>query len=173
MTDPATPIVIHDALTGLPNHALLQDRLAQAIMRSKRSKKMVAVFFLGLEGFKQIIATMGQEAGDLVLKSVATSLVNAVRGEDTCACQEDDKFVLLFGDVESLLSIEYLIHKVQFVVAQPIAINDTFVTVTASIGITIYPEDGATTEILLSHAEKAMYTAKQHGDNQYRYFPVE
>lgn len=172
MTDLSTAALIHDELTGLPNRALLQDRLAQAILRSKRSKKRVAVFFLGLEGLEQINTTMGQEVGNLVIKSVAASLVNAVRGEDTIAYQGDGEFVLLFGEVESLLCIEYLLQKVQFVVEQPIAVKDTSVTVTVCSGITTYPEDGATAEILLSHAEKAMQIAKQNGDTHYRYFQL-
>jgi diguanylate cyclase (GGDEF)-like protein/hemerythrin-like metal-binding protein/PAS domain S-box-containing protein len=160
----------HDTLTGLPNRRLLMDRLSQAIIRSKRSKKILAVCFLDLDGFKKINDTMGHEAGDLVLKNVATKLVDILRSQDTIARLGGDEFVLLFEEVGSRDNVEILLDRIQQVAAQPVEIKDAFAAVSASIGVTLFSGDDATPKELLHRADEAMYMAKKSGRNQYQFF---
>lgn len=160
----------HDTLTGLPNRRLLQDRINQAITRSDRSRKMSAICFLDLDGFKQINDTLGHDAGDDVLRSVAARLVKALRGDDTVARIGGDEFVLLFGEIEGEQDIEPLLERLLEDVAQPVSTGDKAVSVTASIGVTFYPKDEQPAEVLLQHADAAMYVAKNNGKSQYQFF---
>ncbi len=160
----------HDTLTGLPNRRLLEDRISQAITRSDRSRKMLAICFLDLDGFKQINDTFGHDAGDEVLRSVAARLVKALRGDDTVARIGGDEFVLLFGELEGEQDISPLLDRLLKDVAQPISTGDNTVSVTASIGVTFYPKDAPPAEALLQHADAAMYDAKNKGKSQYRFY---
>ncbi|MFA6972550.1 MAG: bacteriohemerythrin [Gallionella sp.] len=160
----------HDVLTGLPNRRLLHDRLAQAIMRSNRSGRLLVVCYLDLDGFKQVNDTLGHDAGDEVLRIVARQLNQVLRGDDTVARLGGDEFVLLLGDMDSEEDAGLLLNRLLQDIAQPIPIGNTSVLVTASIGVTLYPSDQSTPEQLLKHADEAMYIAKNNGKSRYHVY---
>ena len=159
-----------DVLTGLPNRRLLHDRLGQAVLRSKRSGKLLAVCFLDLDGFKKVNDALGHDAGDELLRIVATRLGKLLRGDDTVARMGGDEFVLLIGGANSESDVTSLLGRVLQDIAQPISIADKPARVTASIGVTFYPDDMSTTEELLSHADEAMYVAKREGKSRYHIY---
>lgn len=163
-------IANHDTLTGLPNRHLLEDRLAQAIVRSQRSQRLLAICFLDLDGFKQVNDTLGHEAGDEVLRVIASRLKKVVRAEDTVARIGGDEFILLLGELNDDLSLRQLLDRILLDIAQPILINEIPASVTASIGITTYPRDQSDPDDLLAHADKAMYSAKNNGKSQYCFY---
>ena len=160
----------HDALTGLPNRRLLQDRLDQAITRSNRAGRVMALCFLDLDGFKQINDTLGHDAGDDVLRLVAARLGKALRGEDTVARVGGDEFVLLLGDLDSEETAVQFLNRLLKDIALPMSINGMPAEVTASIGVTFYPRDQSAPEQLLKHADEAMLTAKREGKSRYHFY---
>ncbi len=160
----------HDALTGLPNRRLFYDRLNQAVMRSRRTGLNLTVCYLDLDGFKQINDTMGHAAGDQVLCSVAGSLSNLLRGEDTVARLGGDEFVLLLGDLDKEADAGLLLNRLLQDVQQPISINGASVLVTASIGVAFHPRNEGTPEQFLKYADEAMYIAKKNGKSRYHFF---
>ncbi|MDD2933717.1 MAG: bacteriohemerythrin [Methylotenera sp.] len=160
----------NDALTGLPNRRLLDDRLEQAIVRSQRSHRLLAVCFLDLDGFKQVNDTLGHEAGDEVLRVTAARLTKVLRGEDTIARIGGDEFILLLGELNDDVSLKELLNRLLQDIAQPILIHGKLASVTASIGITMYPNDQGKPDELLTHADKAMYSAKNSGKSQYWFY---
>lgn len=160
----------HDVLTGLPNRRLLQDRLAQAVMRSHRSERLLAVCYLDLDGFKQINDTLGHDAGDEVLRMVAGRLNQVLRGEDTVARLGGDEFVLLLGELDGEEDAGLLLSRLLQDIAQPVFLGATQVNVTASIGVALYPRDQSTPELLLKHADEAMYIAKNNGKSRYHVY---
>ncbi|MBI5890085.1 MAG: bacteriohemerythrin [Nitrosomonadales bacterium] len=160
----------HDALTGLPNRRLLQDRLAQAVTRSNRGSRVLAVCYLDLDGFKQINDTLGHDAGDDVLRIVAGRLSKLLRGEDTVVRLGGDEFVLLLGDLENEDGAVQLLTRLLKDVAQPMSIHGKQVEVSASMGVTFYPRDHGTPEQLLTHADEAMLTAKREGKSRYHFY---
>jgi len=155
----------HDPLTGLPNRALLTDRLAQAITLASRHGNKVALMFIDLDNFKRINDSMGHTVGDKLLQSVAKRLQANVRHSDTVSRQGGDEFVVLLSEVEdaqsAVLSAEKLIESV----GQPHLIGGHQLLVTVSIGISLYPEDGVDAEMLMKNADTAMYHAKRAGRN--------
>lgn len=157
----------YDLLTGLPNRRLLHDRLAQALIRSKRSGHKLAVCYLDLDGFKQVNDSHGHEAGDEVLRTVSRRLSKLLRAEDTVARIGGDEFVLLLGDLEQEEDAEALLNRLLSDIAKPILIDGTPTGVTASIGITLYPRDLNPPEVLLLHADEAMYVAKNSGKSRF------
>jgi diguanylate cyclase (GGDEF)-like protein/PAS domain S-box-containing protein len=160
----------HDALTGLPNRRLLQDRLSQALARSHRDGRMLAVCYLDLDGFKQINDTLGHDAGDEVLRLLAGRLSKVLRGEDTVVRLGGDEFVLLLGDLDSEESAVPLLNRLLHDVALPMAIQDKSAEVSASIGVVFYPRDQSSAEILLKHADEAMLVAKRDGRSRYHFY---
>ena len=160
----------HDPLTGLPNRRLLTDRLNQALARAERGADMVAVAFLDLDGFKPINDALGHDAGDELLVTIAQRLQAAVRGGDTVARLGGDEFVLVLLGLHSMNELEPTLHRVLEAVSQPCTTADTESTVTASIGVAIYPQDGATADVLLQNADVAMYESKRTGRNCYRLY---
>jgi diguanylate cyclase (GGDEF)-like protein/hemerythrin-like metal-binding protein/PAS domain S-box-containing protein len=160
----------HDALTGLPNRRLLQDRLSQAITHSHRDGRMMALFYLDLDGFKQINDTLGHDAGDDVLRLIAGRLSKVLRGQDTVVRLGGDEFVLLLGDLESEESAVQLLNRLLKDIAQPMAIHGKPAEVSASIGVTFYPRDQSTPDQLLKHADEAMLTAKREGKSRYHFY---
>lgn len=160
----------HDVLTGLPNRRLLHDRLGQAIIRSNRSGRMLAVCYLDLDGFKQVNDTFGHDAGDEVLRIVARRLNMVLRGDDTVARLGGDEFVLLLGELSNEEGAAQLLHRLLQDIAQPILIRDTSANVTASIGVTFYPKDQSSPDQLLNHADEAMYSAKASGKSRYNFY---
>jgi diguanylate cyclase (GGDEF)-like protein/PAS domain S-box-containing protein len=160
----------YDSLTGLPNRRLLSDRLNQSIIRSDRSGKLTAVCFLDLDGFKSVNDRLGHEAGDLVLIGVARHLKTVLRSDDTLARLGGDEFVLLLSDVSSAEECAQVLARVQEAVRQPVEAAGQYITISASIGVSLYPADNADPDTLMRHADQAMYLAKQAGKNRYQLF---
>jgi diguanylate cyclase (GGDEF)-like protein len=160
----------HDFLTGLPNRMLLNDRIGQAIALAPRRKKKLALLFLDLDGFKQINDSLGHAAGDKLLQSIAKRLVDCVRGADTVSRQGGDEFVVLLSDVERSVDVGVTASRMLQAVAEPHSIDQHDVSVTASIGVSVYPDDGKDTETLIKNADTAMYRAKENGRKSYEFF---
>ncbi len=167
-------IAHYDALTGLPNRLLKADRLRQAMSHCLRNDTSVAVCYLDLDGFKPINDTYGHDIGDLILIETAHRLQATVRDGDTVSRIGGDEFVLILGDLSGLDQCMMILDRVLLTIAQPISIDDRVVEVCASIGLTLYPQDDVDADILVRHADQAMYVAKEHGKNRYHLFdPVE
>jgi diguanylate cyclase (GGDEF)-like protein/PAS domain S-box-containing protein len=159
-----------DPLTRLPNRTLLADRMHQAMARSRRTGEMLAVCLLDLDGFKQVNDQLGHKAGDSLLIQLAGRLIQTVRADDTVARLGGDEFVLLLGSVDSVGKAEEALSRVLKVIETPFRLGDQNVRVSASIGITLFPNDGGDADTLLRHADHAMYLAKEGGKNQYHQF---
>lgn len=163
-------LATHDALTGLPNRRLLQDRLALALAHARRNKNKIAVLFLDLDHFKTINDSLGHDAGDLLLQQVSAKLTAAVRGEDTVARQGGDEFIILLTDITEEKDAAAVAQKILNELLQPITINGQELQIGASIGIALFPSDGNDSNTLLKHSDAAMYRAKQSGRNKYQFF---
>jgi len=161
-------MAMHDALTGLPNRRLLTDRLSLAIAHAHRNKSAMAVMYLDLDGFKQINDSLGHDAGDMLLKMVADRLVAAVRQEDTVARMGGDEFVIGLWEISDADGVARLVSKVIQAVSQPYRIQGHDVSMTASVGVGIYPMHGEEVETLMKSADLALYEAKHAGKNNYR-----
>lgn len=160
----------HDALTRLPNRILLQDRLIQAIEMAHRRGGQLALMFLDLDRFKHVNDSLGHSIGDQLLKSVAGRLAACVRRSDTVSRQGGDEFIVLLSDVEHAEDAAISAKKILFSLSEPHQIEHHDVPMCASIGISVYPDDGIDAETLLKHADTAMYSAKEQGRNGYRFF---
>jgi diguanylate cyclase (GGDEF)-like protein/PAS domain S-box-containing protein len=161
-----------DALTGIPNRVLLADRLHQALLQSSRSGRLMAICYLDLDGFKPINDTWGHEAGDRLLVEMAERLKACLRGGDTVARLGGDEFVLLLLDLERIEECENALQRVLDAVARPVVLGVQLVSVSASIGVSIYPFDSEEPDVLLRQADQAMYLAKEGGRNRYRFFEL-
>ena len=173
LTDKITHLAEHDALTGLPNRLLLNDRLNQATAHADRKGNQVAVLFLDLDGFKHINDSLGHSAGDKVLQSVAQRLQECLRSPDTVSRQGGDEFVVLLQDLHHSEQAANSAKRMLKSVAEPHSIDGHELHVTASIGISVYPEDGLDAETLIKNADTAMYQAKEAGRQMYRFFTAE
>ncbi len=162
-----------DALTGLPNRRLLSDRLKQAILRSDRNGKLCAICFLDLDGFKPINDQLGHPVGDQLLIGVTAHLQTVLRADDTLSRLAGDEFVLLLSDVSSLAECTLVLDRVLEAVRRPVGAMGHVLTVSASIGVSLYPQDKVDPDTLLRHADQAMYLAKQGGKNRYQLFDPE
>ncbi len=160
----------HDVLTDLPNRMLLQDRLAQAIELAQRQGRQLAVMFMDLDQFKHINDSLGHAIGDLLLQSVAQRLVACVRRSDTISRQGGDEFVLLLPYIEHAEDAALSAQKLLTAFALAHRIEQHHLHISASIGISIYPNDGRDAETLLKHADIAMYHAKENGRNNFKFF---
>jgi len=160
----------HDFLTGLPNRMLLNDRVGQAIALATRHTKKVAVLFLDLDGFKHINDSLGHPIGDKLLQSVAKRLVDCIRGSDSVSRQGGDEFVLLLLELERAEDAAVTARRMLEAVAQPHTIDQHDLHVTASIGLSIYPDDGLDAETLIKNADTAMYQAKENGRRSFQFF---
>jgi len=149
-----------DTLTGLPNRNLLDDRLQHAMYEARRHGYLLAVLFLDLDGFKQVNDRYGHYLGDQILRSVAKRLVQCVRAEDTLARFGGDEFILVLKHVENRNSIEVVIDKIRRSFKQPFLVEGNQVTLDASIGSALYPEDGLEIDELVKLADRAMYHVK-------------
>lgn len=161
-------LALHDPLTGLPNRRLLMDRLSLSLAHVRRNDFSMAVIYLDLDGFKQINDTLGHDAGDTLLCMVATRLVQSVRQEDTVSRLGGDEFVIVLWDLNHDNNVSNLVLKLIEAVSQPYSIKGHGVSVTASIGASIFPLHGDNAETLMELADKAMYEAKRAGKNNYR-----
>mgnify|MGYP000908259681 CR=1 FL=1 len=162
----------YDALTHLPNRALLDDRLNQALAVARRNATMLAVCHLDLDNFKSINETYGNSIGDVLLKEVGSRIKNSLRGGDTIARIGGDEFVLLLGEIETPKELEQTLARILGIVAAPFTASGHKLQVSASIGVTVAPTDGSDPDTLLRHADQAMYAAKQDGCNRYHLFDV-
>ena len=165
-----TYLAEHDHLTGLPNRTLLRDRLAQATANAQRSGQQVALMMVDLDGFKSINGTLGPYEGDTLLMEIAYRLKDAVREGDTVARMGGDEFAIVLTALDSQAECLGVVSKVRASIAAPLTVGGHEMSVTASIGIAIFPQDGDTANILLSHADSAMYTAKEAGRDTSRFF---
>ncbi len=160
-----------DALTRLPNRVMLADRMQQALARADRLNKIVAVCYLDLDGFKPINDRYGHKAGDGVLTEIALRLQKLVRAEDTVARLGGDEFVLLLTDLSHERESEPVLARVLETITAPCELHDGVkVNVSASVGVTFYPTDHNDSDMLLRHADQAMYQAKQLGRNRMHFF---
>ena len=160
----------HDALTGLANRTLLRQRVDQVIVRAQACGQHAALVFLDLDGFKAINDSLGHEGGDLLLCEVAARLAYRVRADDTVARLGGDEFVVLLADLGHGQDIAAVVRKLQMAVAEPMTICHHNVSVTASVGLSLYPDHGETADALMRAADCAMYRGKASGKNNVQLF---
>ncbi len=163
----------HDVVTDMPNRVLFVDRLTQAIVRSQRNQKRCAVLFLDLDRFKVINDTLGHDSGDRLLQGVANRLRRCLREGDTVARLGGDEFAILLEEIHIVDDVPPVAQKVLAALAQPLLLKDREFFITASIGISLYPDDGDDAHTLLKHADVAMYRAKHQGRNNYRFYTAD
>lgn len=162
---------LHDPLTQLPNRKLLLDRLQQAIFDAERKSNMLVVVFIDLDGFKEVNDLYGHEVGDQVLLEVRNRLLASFRRTDTVSRLGGDEFVVLLQDANDWAMCEKLLKLLPDLLGEPYPVNGHHITgVGASLGVSIYPRDGLTPEILISRADMAMYAAKRAGKGRLRSF---
>jgi diguanylate cyclase (GGDEF)-like protein len=159
-----------DALTGLANRASFGPSLDQAAQRARRKGSKLALVFVDLDGFKEINDLHGHDAGDALLIQLAGRLRANLRASDLVARLGGDEFIVVVEEVQESAPIEIVAKKLLAEVVRPYTLPSTEVTVTASIGISIFPDDAADAQTLLKHADTAMYAAKQAGKNTWRFY---
>lgn len=163
----------HDALTGLPNRSLLQDRISQAIGHAERMQREIAVLFLDIDRFKNINDSLGHAAGDALISILARRLRGVVRMVDTVARVGGDEFVIVLTDVTRESDITQVLPNLIAAITQPVLVEGQELAVTVSIGISAYPRDGRDVANLLKNADTAMYQAKESGRNGFRFYTQE
>ena len=174
-------LAYHDSLTALPNSRLFKDRLEHAISQAERNNKILAIMFLDLDRFKLINDTMGHSAGDELLKITSQRLIEAVRKTDSITMNANgntssiarfggDEFTILLDDVENVQAIIRIAERIVENVSQPLMLERQEVHISTSIGIAIYPDDGMQADVILKHADSAMYHAKAQGRNNFQFF---
>ena len=163
-------IALFDALTGLPNRLLLIDRLEQAMVRANRNRDSCAMMFVDLDGFKGVNDTHGHNIGDELLKSVATRLTGCLRTEDTVARTGGDEFIIVLSGIGKGQSLADIGTKITDEMARAFEVNGRELNISCSIGISAYPEDGEHLEVLMRHADLAMYHVKNAGRNGFRFY---
>ncbi len=165
-------IAHYDALTGLPNRVLLADRLQLAMAQSQRRDQSLAVVYLDLDGFKPVNDQYGHEVGDELLIAVAQRMKGALREGDTLGRLGGDEFVAVLVDLEQASDCEPVLARLLLAAAAPATVGNLVLRVSASIGVTLYPQDDSDADQLLRHADQAMYQAKQAGKNRYHLFDL-
>jgi diguanylate cyclase (GGDEF)-like protein len=170
MTAEMSHLAQHDILTDLPNRLLLKDRITQAIAAATRNHTKVAVLFLDLDGFKYINDSLGHAIGDELLQSITKRLLDCVRRSDTVSRQGGDEFVVLLAEVDHSEDAAITARRMLQVVAEAHSIDEHDLHVTASIGVSVYPDDGLDAETLIKNADTAMYQAKENGRQSYQFF---
>jgi diguanylate cyclase (GGDEF)-like protein/PAS domain S-box-containing protein len=160
----------HDVLTGLPNRALLDERLDHELQRARRLGHGIALLFIDLDGFKTINDSLGHAAGDQLLQAVGQRLRTSIRDVDTAARLGGDEFVVVMTDLTNPEAAALLAAKLLALLAEPVDIDGRPVTVSASIGVAVHPEDGADRGMLMMAADSAMYAAKAHGRNHVSFY---
>jgi diguanylate cyclase (GGDEF)-like protein len=166
-------VASHDALTGLFNRAMFSQRLQQALAQAHRHGRRLAVLFIDLDGFKRINDTLGHDAGDVMLADLAMRLRECMREGDTLGRMGGDEFVILIEGYKEDIQLMDVARKIVETVAQPFPLRDGHYQVTASVGISAYPQDGSDAAELLKNADIAMYRAKQQGKNNFRFHSAE
>lgn len=163
----------HDPLTGLPNRTQFQQRCEEALMRAARRNAKVAVLFVDLDHFKTVNDSLGHAHGDELLRNVATRLQECTRKTDTVARLGGDEFTILLGEVADSGDIAFIARKIAGRLSTSFSIAGHEVYVSASVGISCYPEDGQSAAALIRNADAAMYAAKEQGRNNYQFFSAE
>lgn len=163
----------YDPLSGLPNRALFQDRLAQALLRAKRSRSSIALMYIDLDRFKLVNDRFGHAAGDQLLKSVAKRLSSALRETDTAARFGGDEFVVLVERLEDASAAERVARKLLDAFVPAFELDGNSLSVTPSIGIAIHPENGEDIDTLIKNADTAMYCSKRMGRNTFQVYDPE
>ena len=151
----------HDTLTGLPNRVLFNDRLEHALAQAKRYNWSLAVMFMDLNKFKEINDTYGHSAGDILLQTISKRLLEITREDDTISRHGGDEFLYLLMQIESKVDISLIANKIINSIEQPCSLEGQDIVISPSIGISIYPKDGDSSEALIKSADKAMYQAKR------------
>ena len=176
-------LAYHDSLTGLPNRAMFKEYLDRSIAHAKRHHEILAIFFLDIDNFKNVNDTMGHQAGDTLLQEIAERIENVLREDDCIArghSQDDpdnvlarlggDEFIILLPTISETFAASTVARRLIDVLARPVIVDRQECHVSASIGITLYPNDGANANDLIKHADIAMYHAKDKGKNAFEYF---
>ena len=153
----------HDALTGLPNRTLMLDRFGQAVTFADRQRKLVAILFIDLDGFKRINDRYGHLTGDDILRRAADRVQTAIRGNDTVCRYGGDEFVVILTELEEAAACIAIADKIQRRLSRPYHAETGAIRLRCSIGTAVYPRDGIVWEALLAHADAAMYSAKPSG----------
>jgi diguanylate cyclase (GGDEF)-like protein len=166
-------MAMHDGLTGLPNRVMFNERLTRAIAQARRHSRALAVLFVDLDRFKVINDTLGHEAGDVVLREAAYRLTDHLRAGDTVARLGGDEFVVLLEEVSDPLYVGSVSSKLIAALAAPFVIGGREYGVTASIGVSSFPEDGVDAQTLLKNADAAMYRAKEKGKNAFEFYSAQ
>ncbi|MDP2247384.1 MAG: diguanylate cyclase, partial [Nitrosomonadales bacterium] len=159
-----------DPLTSLPNRRMFRDRMDQEIKKNKREGHMMAILFIDLDHFKEVNDTMGHAKGDILLIEAAERIKQCVRESDTVARLGGDEFTIILSELEDHGNVERITQNILQKLAEPFILGEDVTYVSASIGITLYPEDASDIDELLRNADQAMYSAKDHGRNRYHYF---
>jgi len=160
----------YDQLTKLPNRILFNDRMQQAIANARRNEQKVAIMFLDLDGFKAVNDSLGHNAGDELLLQVAQRLTNCLRATDTVARFGGDEFTIVLPNIDDETSVIQVAQKIGREVAEPYTLDGHEASITTSIGISIYPDDGTDAQQLVEYADNAMYHAKRHGKNHHEFY---
>jgi len=163
-------IAHYDSLTNLPNRALLADRLSQAMLHCSRSQHSLAVVFLDLDGFKHVNDAHGHDVGDDLLIALSVRMKKALREGDSLARIGGDEFVAVLTDLTAVEDCEPVLERLLSAASKPVLIDGAVLNVSASIGVTLYPQDSADADQLMRHADQAMYVAKESGKNRYHLF---
>ncbi len=163
----------HDPLTDLPNRLLCEDRLKLAMRRAHRTGHRVAVLFLDLDGFKAVNDTLGHPMGDKLLQQVSERLSACVRDVDTVARLGGDEFVVILENVTEASDVEHIAGKILSVLGEAIHLDGNEASVTASIGISLFPDDADSGSVLVRNADAAMYQAKDKGRNTYQFYSTD
>jgi diguanylate cyclase (GGDEF)-like protein len=161
-------IATHDALTGLPNRVLFNDRLTLALAQALRRQQKLAVLLLDLDRFKDINDTLGHSVGDQLLRVTSKRLKTLLRKSDTLARMGGDEFLFLVPEIDRTDSATEVARKILESFREPFLVEEHELRTTASIGLTIFPDDGENADTLLKNADIAMYSAKQKGRNNYQ-----
>jgi diguanylate cyclase (GGDEF)-like protein/PAS domain S-box-containing protein len=163
----------HDSLTKLPNRVLLKDKLEKATEDAIMNDTLLTIFFIDLDNFKLINDLHGHSRGDKVLRIIAQRLLSTIRNDDLVARLGGDEFVITLLSFNHKDEIIIALNRIMMIISQPIPTNGHNLVLSASIGVSIFPEDNSDTDTLLRHADQAMYIAKQQGRNQYHFFDVQ
>jgi diguanylate cyclase (GGDEF)-like protein/PAS domain S-box-containing protein len=173
MVQRITHVAEHDILTSLPNRGLLDDRLEQGIALAQRYSRRLAVLFIDLDHFKHINDSLGHLIGDQLLRAVALRITPCVRGSDTVSRQGGDEFIVLLSEISHAEDAALIAEKIRLAVLEPYTIANHLLQLTVSVGVSLYPEDGADPESLIRCADTAMYHAKEKGGNRSQFFKEE
>jgi diguanylate cyclase (GGDEF)-like protein len=166
-------LATHDFLTNLPNRMQLRDRIAQAIAFVKRHNEELAVLFLDLDRFKIVNDTLGHAVGDQLLQAVAQRLKSAIRSSDIISRHGGDEFIIVLSEINQEKALALNVEEIHEIITVPYSIAGHDLLIGATIGISIFPQDGEDSETLICNADDAMYYAKENGRNKYQFFGQE